>query len=161
MECIKDKNNPVIHFAPELFQSCLSSSPEKLVQELLSVIQTVAHIPRVAHGIHFPLPENEASLGTGCNGSGTFGARLAVFLQDPPVCISILSMEYWGTVKQSDFADTVQWVFGGTSPKSTFLYLFSWNHRQHKHAPHATAALLLGNARKFPHPIPIPLPAPV
>lgn len=36
---IKDKNNPVMLFAPELFQSCLSSSPKKLVQELLSVTQ--------------------------------------------------------------------------------------------------------------------------
>lgn len=79
----------------------------------------MAHAPRAAHGIHFPLPENEAPLGTSCNGSGTFGARLAVFLQHLPICIIILSVEYLGIEKQSDFADAVWWVFGGTSPKST------------------------------------------
>lgn len=39
VEWIKDKTNPVMCFAPELFQSCLSSSTEKFVQELLSVTQ--------------------------------------------------------------------------------------------------------------------------
>lgn len=89
-----------------------------------------------------------------------FSASLVVFSQDLPICICILSMEYWATQKQ-----WLCWCWAGDllwdKHQIHVWCLFSWNHGQHKHTPHATTALLLRNALKFQILFLFFLPAPV
>lgn len=149
-----------MHFAPELFWSCLSSSPEKFVQELLSVTQNCGSYSQGSSWDPLLLAKEWGITEYQLQWFRNISCQPACFLAGSAYLH--LYFEY-GILRYIEtlwlcwcWAVDLQW----DKHQIHIWCLFSWNHGQHKHAPHATA-LLLRNTLKFQIPFLFILPAPV